>query len=232
MDEAEYFDHTRSGAADEESFLEEFRCVPSDDSSAFLTYELIDGCKYPAGEAWETDLGDAKNELFVGVDVGRRKDLTVVTVLERVGGVLFTRLLIEMEKTRFSEQEARIYEVLELPQVRRACFDETGLGMQLAERAQDRFGKGKVEGVTFTGSVKEELAYPVKAAFEDRSIRIPDLAALTSDLRGIRKDTTAAGNVRFAGERTAEGHCDRFWSLALAIHAAKPAKANYAGVLV
>ncbi len=231
MDEAEYFDATRAGAADEESFLEEFMCVPSDDASAFLTYELIDGCKYPPGEAWETDLSDAKNELYVGVDVGRRKDLTVVTVLERVGGMLFTRRMIEMEKTRFAEQEARIYEVLELPQVRRACFDDTGLGMQLAERAQERF-RGKVEGVTFNAGVKEDLAYPLKAKFEEREIRIPDNAALTSDLRGIRKETTASGNTRFAGERTADGHCDRFWSLALAVHAAKPAKANYGAILV
>ena len=51
--------------------------------------------------------------------------------------------------------------------MRRCCIDATGLGMQLAERAQERFGKYYVEGIHFSGPVKEDLAYPVKAAFED-----------------------------------------------------------------
>ena len=232
MDEAEYFSFTRAGAADEESFLEEYMCVPSDDASAFLSYDLIDGCKYAPTEVWETDLLDSKSPLYVGVDVGRTRDLTVITVIERVTGTLFTRRMIEMQNTSFAEQEEMLYGILELPQMRRCCIDQTGIGRQFAERAQKRFGTARVEGVTFTGAVKEELAYPLKAAFEDRSIRIPDSRELASDLRGIRKDTTASGNVRFAGERTKDGHCDRFWALALAVHAAKPTEANYGAILV
>jgi phage FluMu gp28-like protein len=107
--------------------------------------------------------------------------------------------------------------------VRRCCIDRTGIGRQFAERAQKRFGTYRVEGIHFTGPVKEELAYPVRAAFEDKSLRIPDSQTLFSDLRGIRKETTASGNIRFAGERGKNGHCDRFWALALALHAGKSA---------
>jgi phage FluMu gp28-like protein len=53
MDEAEYFNFVRAGCADEESFQEEFCCQPSDDDAAFLSYELITGCEYKPGEAWE-----------------------------------------------------------------------------------------------------------------------------------------------------------------------------------
>jgi phage FluMu gp28-like protein len=226
MDEAEYFNFIKSGAADEESFAEEYMCVPSDDASAFLSYELIDGCKYPASEPWQTDLLDAKNPLYVGVDVGRTRDLTVITVLELVGGVHLTRRMIEMQNVEFAHQEAELYAILELPQVRRACIDASGIGRQFAERAAKRFGS-RVEGVVFTAAVKEALAYPLKAAFEDRSIRIPDAKELVADLRSIRKETTASGNTRFAGERGVNGHSDRFWSLALALHAAKPSAAQY-----
>ena len=69
--------------------------------------------------------------------------------------------------------------------------------------------------------MKEELAYPVRAAFEDKTIRIPNDNAIRADLRSIRKETTASGNIRFTGERTQNGHADRFWALAL--HAAKEA---------
>ena len=98
----------------------------------------------------------------------------------------------------------------------------TGLGMQFAERATQRFGKYKIEGISFTGPVKEELAYPVRTAFEDRMIRIPfDDDKLKSDIRAIRKEVTASGNVRFAADRGTNGHADRFWGLALALHAGK-----------
>jgi phage FluMu gp28-like protein len=231
MDEAAYFDFIKAGCADEESFAQEYMCVPSDDAAAFLSYDLIDGCKYPAGEAWETDLLDSKNPLYVGVDVGRDHDLTVIWVIEKVGGIALTRKVIELKAQTFDAQEAALYEVLSLPQVRRCCIDQTGIGRQFAERAASRFGTYKVEGVHFTGPVKEELAYPVRAAFEDKSIRIPDSQTLFSDLRGIRKETTASGNIRFAGERGKNGHCDRFWALALSLHAGKTTS-NFSATLI
>ena len=105
--------------------------------------------------------------------------------------------------------------------MRRCCIDATGIGTQFAERAGQRFGAYRVEGVKFTGPVKEELAYPLRAAFEDANIRIPFDKNLRADLRSIKKLTTASGNVRFDADRGPNGHADRFWALALAIHAGK-----------
>ena len=93
--------------------------------------------------------------------------------------------------------------------------------MQFAERATKKFGRFKVEGVNFTTAIKEELAFPVRVAFEDRSIKVPFTNAIRADLRGVRKEVTSSGHMRFAGERNRYGHCDRFWALALALHAAK-----------
>jgi phage FluMu gp28-like protein len=219
MDEAGYFDFIRAGCPDEETFLQEYCCLPSDDNSAFLSYELIAGCEYKPEENWETDLADAKGPLFVGVDVGRDHDLTVIWVKEKLGDVYYTRKIACLKAETFAAQEYILYSILQLPQVRRCCIDQTGIGRQFAERAQARFGKYKVEGVSFTGPVKEELAYPVKAAFEDRTVRIPNDDFIRADLRAIKKETTASGNIRFAADRGKNGHADRFWALALALHA-------------
>lgn len=221
MDEAQYFDFIKAGCPDEETFAQEYLCVPSDDNAAFLSYELIAGCEYKHGENWQTDLADSKGKLYVGVDVGRQHDLTVIWVVEALGDVRYTRRMIELKTETFDAQEHALYSILQLPQVRRCCIDQTGIGRQFAERAENRFGKYKVEGVNFTGAVKEELAYPVRAAFEDRSVRIPNADKLRSDLRAIKKETTASGNIRFTADRGANGHSDRFWALALALHAAK-----------
>lgn len=225
MDEADYFDFIRSGCADEESFLQEYMCIPADDNSAFLPYELIDRCVMRADVFRQAVPEDAERvpglELYIGVDIGRHKDLTVIYVLGRHGGadVYHTLALITLEATPFSEQEAVLYEWLALANMRRSCIDSTGIGMQFAERAVKRFGLHRVEAVNFSGKVKEELAYPLKAAFEDRTLRLPDDRALIADLRKIRKTTTAAGNIRFEAERDSDGHADRFWALALAVHA-------------
>ena len=211
----------RSECVDEESWLQEYCCVPADENSAFITYEMIAGCEYRGEEKWQTDLSDAKGRLFVGVDVGRAHDLTVIWVVEALGDVLYTRRVNEMKNETFDAQETELYAVLGLPQVRRCCIDATGIGRQFAERAQRKFGRYKVEPVTFTQPVKEELAYPVRAAFEDRSVRVPASQAIRADLRAVKKETTAAGNIRFTADRGANGHADRFWALALALHAAK-----------
>jgi phage FluMu gp28-like protein len=221
MDEADYFNFVRSGCADEESFQQEFMCVPSDDNSAFLSYDLIAGCEYRLDEFWQEDLLAARGSLFVGVDVGRLHDLTVIWVLEKLGDVFYTRRVICMNRETFEAQEHELYEVLRYPKIMRCCIDETGIGRQFTERAASMFGTYKVEGVTFTGAVKEELAYPVRAAFEDKTLRIPNDAKVRSDLRAIKKETTTAGNIRFTADRGANGHSDRFWALALALHAAK-----------
>lgn len=232
MDEAEYFDFIRASAPDEESFQQEFMCVPADDASAFIEWALIDGCTYPAGERWRWTLeaAEGKDDLFVGIDIGRKNDLTSLTAVEKSGGSFFTRERIDLKGMPFSEQERIVYPWIAA--ARRTCIDNTGLGMQFAERAQERFGRYKVEPVTFTAGMKEELAYPVRSAFEDRALRIPfEDDALKSDLRAIRKEVTGAGNVRFAADRGEDGHADRFWGLALALHAAKNARTNYTATI-
>jgi len=218
MDEQAYFDFVKSKAADEETFAQEYMCVPSDDASAFISYDLMDACKYPAGVAWETDLSACNGELYLGVDVGRTKDLTCFWLIESVSGVDFTRRVITMQNATFDSQEAELYKLLALPNLRRCCIDQTGIGRQFAERAVKKFGR-KVEGVTFTGPVKETLAYPLKASLEDRTFRLPDSPTVFAAFRSIRKETTSAGNIRFAGDRGVNGHADEFWAAALAKHA-------------
>jgi phage FluMu gp28-like protein len=164
----------------------------------------------------------------MGVDVGRDHDLTSIWINQRVAGVHLTRYRVDLQNAPFNEQERVLYELLELPGLRRVCMDNTGIGRQMVERAQQRFGEYKVEAVTFSGPVKEELAYPVKAAFEDRTVRIPNDAKIRADLRSIKKETTAAGNIRFTADRGKNGHADRFWALALALHAGKPGGESWA----
>ena len=215
MDEAAYFAWTRAGCADEESFQQEYMCNPADDDTAFLEYDLIAACEYAQNVLWSLR---ATGPLYVGVDIGRKKDLTVIWVLELLGDVLYTRHVEPLRAMRKSAQEAVIWPWLALAD--RSCIDATGLGIGWADDAQDEFGEHRVEAVVFTPRVKETLAYPVRGAMEDRKLRIPYSPAIRADLRQVTKQVTAAGNVRFTAERSPDGHADHFWALALAKHAA------------
>lgn len=215
MDEAEYFDWVRSGCADEESFLQEYMCEPADDDAAFLEYDLIAAAEYPANVDWRRTEG---GRLYAGVDIGRKRDLTVLWVVEQLGDVLYTRHVEALRDMTKGEQERVIWPWFDV--VDRVCIDATGLGIGWADDAQRKFGAHRVEAVTFTPRVKEALAYPVRAAMEDRRLRIPHDPKIRADLRSVTKQTTAAGNIRFTAERTPDGHADHFWALALAIHAA------------
>lgn len=215
MDEATYFDWVKSGCADNESFQQEYMCQPADDDAAFLEYDLIASAEYPESFDWTAREG---GQLFVGVDIGRKKDLTVVWVLEKLGDVLYTRHIECLQNMSKPDQEKIIWPWVALGE--RSCFDNTGLGIGWTDDAQKQFGKYKVEAVNFTAKSKEALAYPVRGHMEDRKLRIPFDPQVRSDLRSVTKQTTAAGNIRFTAERTPDGHADRFWALALAIHAA------------
>lgn len=215
MDEADYFDFVRSGCVDEESFQQEYMCRPADDDVAFLEYDLIAGAEYPQTIDWRQVEG---KELYLGVDIGRKRDLTVLWVLERLGDVLYTRHVEALANLPKPDQDAILWPWI--ARCRRTCIDGTGLGIGWVDDAVRRFGSSRVEGVTFTARVKEELAYPVRNRMQDRTLRIPYDPVIRADLRSVTKQTTTAGNIRFTAERTPDGHADRFWALALAIHAA------------
>lgn len=224
MDEAAYFDYVRNSCVDEESFLQEYMCVPSDDKSAFISYDDMQRCAYAPEDDWKRFFSE-DNFLYLGVDVGRTRDFTVFWLLESCGDVLFTRDVKTFQDVPFSEQETVLHSYLRLPRLRRAAIDESGLGRQFAERAAERYGTGRIEGVSFSQRIKEELAYPLRTHFENATVRIPNDMDIMADLHSVRKESSQGG-VRFRAERSPDGHADRFWALALAVYSARGGRRN------
>lgn len=213
-----WIEELKRDSFDNSTWLEEYCCVPVDEATAFLPYELISKCE--AEGTLVENLDEIKGDIYVGVDIGRKKDLTVISVIEKIAEMRFLRKKIELEKTKFSVQRDVLFEILSHPNMRRASIDATGLGMQLAEEAEETFGKFRIEPVMFTLKTKEEMAYNLLRLFQDGFVRIPPERELREDLHSIRKVTTASNNIRFDVAQTEiSGHADRFWSLALALYA-------------
>jgi phage FluMu gp28-like protein len=221
----------RAECIDEEQWLQEYCCVPADESAAFISYEMLNACSDPEirlmsipelmeyAERAAQSADAQKFSLYLGVDVARKTDLCVFDVGEKVGDVVWDRARLELSGRTFSEIEAELHRLLKMSAIKRVCIDATGLGMQLAEQAKERFG-WKVEPIMFTAPVKEELAFNMRSDFEDRKMRIASDDKLSADLHAMRKEVTSSGNFRFGGE-SGESHCDRFWAKALRQHAAR-----------
>jgi len=223
MDEAEYFDYIKNSCADEESFLQEYMCKPADDASAFLEYDLIASCEENILNVFDVIdlnfLNSTERKFYVGFDVARKVDLSVIWINEYVANRHVTKRIIVLKNAKFSTQRAILYGILDFKSVKRCCIDATGIGAQLAEEAIDAYGSYKVEAIIFTMASKAELAYPLRASFEDKNVIIPYDLMVRKDLRSIKKETTASGNIRFTADHGDNGHADRFWALALAVHA-------------
>lgn len=212
----------RKSIGDEEIYRQEFLCEFLDEATAYLTYEQIAACEDPNLDATPDlpALAKCKGDLFVGVDIGRKRDRTVIWLLRKDRDELQTAGWLELDRTPFRVQYERLREVLSLSCVRRCCIDCGGIGMQLAEEAVEEFGDYRVEAVTFTNALKSELAGRLRRCVEDRTIRIPVDERIRNDWHSIQRSTTPAGHIRFDAQRTQAGHADRFWAAALAVHAA------------
>ncbi|HHY47109.1 MAG TPA: hypothetical protein GX506_07415 [Firmicutes bacterium] len=216
---------------DLESFQQEYECVFIDEATAYIPWDLILAAAKDEDELeCYADLEAflsyrAQGPLWAGYDVGRKRNASELIVLEQIGDRFYQRLLITLEKTRFQDQRETLCRLLTArSDVRRLCIDATGMGMQLAEELTERF-PGRAEGVTLTGQVKAELAPLTKIAFEDRNIWIPANRDLMQQIHSVKKIVTAAGNVRFDSNHDEKHHADKFWALALALHAADEGKA-------
>jgi len=224
----------RQAMGDDELFRQEFLCEFLDESEAFLAHRLIAACEDASLDKepdWDA-LEEGEADIFAGVDVGRKRDLTVIWLWEAQpawrgsdGGAPEGRLrcagVIELRGTPFSEQKQVLRRVLKCRGVKRCCIDATGMGWPLAEWAQEQYGRSRIEALQFTTGLKAQMAGRLRVLAEEGKLRIPADEAIRNDFHSVRRGTTATGGLRLQADRTGSGHADRFWAAALGLHAAQ-----------
>lgn len=212
----------RRGLGNDEAWAQEYECQFTDAASVLLPYELIQSCIQP--EASQTssidELSRTPCELFLGIDVGRRHDLTVCWVLERSGGKLCTREVLTLKGMPFPDQLAQLAPRVRL--ARKTCLDATGMGIGLGDTLQQEFGS-RVELCSFTSALKEDLFPRVRSAFERGLLAVPNSKTVIEDLHSVQRIVTREGRVTYRAGGSPDGHSDRCTALALALRAADTA---------
>lgn len=240
-----WLDGERESCGDEDTWQQEYMCNPVDEASAWLPWELIVSCESAdAGPIFGNDvanddiltvarsLAGVPGQFYLGWDVARTRDGSVMWLDQLIGDVAWSRVVVRLKKKTFAAQLEIFDMLMSAFDVRRACIDKTGLGMPIVEEAQRRWGEYRVEGITFTGEVKQHLATYGKQLFEDKRVRIPVSRDIRDSHHAVRKMTTVAGNPRFDADRNEAGHADEFWAHMLALHAGETTSQPSAGATV
>ena len=212
----------KAGMINPESFAQEYECQFIDQSSVLLPYALIEQCESPEATETAFDLSRATGELFVGIDFGRKHDLTACWILERVGQELWTREVLTLERISTPDQAALL--LPRLQRARRVCLDYTGSGVGLGDLLTTQFGTaphGKIELCNFTGALKEELFPKLRAALEARKLWLPRSTVIREDLHSMHRVVSQFGKISYRATHTADGHSDRCTALALALRASE-----------
>ena len=224
-----------------EDFETEFECKWSNESVAFLSWELILACS-PVGEdgpvvklvespvttfseameaAWSLrGLGD----VYIGADIGRRLDATEIVAGERIGSSskFEERLKVTLVKCKFAKQEAVLDRLCSLPNVRKVTIDQNGIGAQLSETLADKY-RGKVIAQVISPKSKPQIANHFRVVLENGDYQFYADGETRRQFHSVKKVVTAAGNVIYDVSRNEKHHADKFWATALMLWGASSA---------
>jgi phage FluMu gp28-like protein len=200
-------------------------------SEVVLAAEMMDcgeTCDGPPSNATLLRLKSALGYRFIGIDIGRSRDLTVATILEYLDKKFYTRAVIRLAAMPFKEQLQILSRVIEAADPIGGCVDMTGIGLGLAEDLAEKY-PGKLTGIHFAQTtpwidgldvkIPEAMAVNLLGLFEAERIKIPPEATLRSSLQLPERSGTSRGMIYTP--RTNAGHADDFWSLSLAAWSAR-----------
>jgi phage FluMu gp28-like protein len=218
----------REAFGDPDGWAQEFCCQFLDAAAVLLPYELIATCEsieatevvppeyWAVGGAFPVDLG---------IDFGRRHNLTVSWAAESLPGMQVTKEVLCLDNMPTPDQ----VDILR-PRIRRArrvCLDYTGPGIGMGDYLVKEFGVwdpakmkfGKIELVNISNPVKVEIFSKLRMAYERGAWRIPSSVAIREDLHSLYRVVTQAGNITFRAPNTEDGHADRATAQALCTRA-------------
>lgn len=221
------FAQIREAMDDPEGVLQEYFCQFLDGSNFLLPYDIIQLAEsFEATEAWSFADAGTTHPVYLGVDFGRTSDPTVCWTFQQVGGILWTREVLVLDKIATPEQETILRDRIKAST--RCCFDYTGPGIGLGDYLVRDHGEwnpekhlfGKVELCTFTTGFKRDLFPKLRKAFQAPTrLRIPVSTVIREDLHQMQQVITN-GEYNYWSPRTKLGHSDRCTALALAVRAA------------
>jgi phage FluMu gp28-like protein len=169
----------------------------------------------------------------VGADIARTGDLSVFWPMQ-LGALMIRRtpFVIELRNIAYPQQQQILNYVIDhLPRFVAGAIDATGLGNQLAQDTQDKYGT-RVDAVMLSIDWYRQNMPRYKAAFQDKTIELPKDPEILADHRAIKVDHTGVARIaerkKERGDLDGQRHGDSAIAGAMAYYASTMPKAEYA----
>lgn len=224
-DPVEFFQEKRQNSSSEAMFLQEYMCIPADaEAVQAITEDDLRRIMRPSVEL--TKPIRKSSRYYAGIDVGRNRDLTVLWICEDMSTstqpMLVTRHIEVMHRERFSEQEKRLVELLQLWKPRACFIDGTNVGAGLAERLEERFHfceQIKITATTRPVWISELIAFTRRP---NVCLWVPDSNEIWEDFLSVERYINKRGQEDFfIPSHKERGHGDRFMAMVLCLQAFK-----------
>jgi phage FluMu gp28-like protein len=209
----------------EMEFKQEYRGEFIEQVDVCFPLELIAGCVNSDLELF--DEGDTSKSYFMGIDLAKQRDETVVIILEEISetGGLIVRHISAWSKMNYTEQIARIGQLSKSFSINNSAVDQTGVGEAVLENLKNVLPS--VEGVTFTQQIKVKLIDSLRMLLEQKKLVLPNDSKLIMQMNGLRYTFSSVGNIIFHVPETNQPHDDYIWALALAVYAAQKPRPRF-----
>ena len=194
----------------------------AEDESVWLSQALIASCIDHALEPFDSE-DSARGEFFMGVDLGKHRDHSVVSVVIREKPLL---KLVHVKrfplKTSYASVIGYVKKLCDRwNSVQKVTVDQSGVGDYIVEDMRNA-GIHNIEGVTFTLPTKEKIATNLKQQMVDGVFKVYYLPVrrisdvdLMAELNVERFELRKTGGITFSHPQGT--HDDVFWSICLAV---------------
>ena len=159
-------------------------------------------------------------DYYVGVDLGQKRDHSVVAVIRKKDGQIY---LVHLKRFPLGTEYQAVIDYLKLVgerfrNVRAYYIDQTGVGEAFPENAR-RAGVKNVKGIELSLPRKSDVMTHLKQVMEQKRLHIPRDRELIIEMNAEISKLTQAGKTKFS--HRSGTHDDRLWALALAVYGSR-----------
>lgn len=166
-----------------------------------------------------------------GVDVGQKRDHSVVAVVRKKGGEV---CLVHLRQFRLGTEYGSVISYLKilsekLQDLRRILIDQSGVGEVFVEEVV-KSGLKNAQGIMLSLPSRQDVMVYLKQLMQNGQVHIPYDRELINQLNVEQYEMMKTGQIRF--DHPAGTHDDKVWAFALAVYASRPEVPEYRGTVI
>lgn len=218
-----------------ERFRREYLAEFVEDEQSYFNQNLITQCidseLEPITDDWTKQVKAPMGRYFLGVDLGKKVDSSVIVVM-RWDGKEGVAELVGMKRFALETPYASVIGMVKvicdkLHSVEKVLVDQTGVGEYIVEEMKHAGIHSRVEGMMLTVPSKQEILGYMKHLMETESLSLYYDADLIAQINVERYELTKTGQILYSHPDGT--HDDELWSLALCAYATRTPDTSYMG---